>query len=261
MTDAPELARLQARFQKAVLDGDDDILAEINDSTKENRNVLFGVYRNAYVLRLIEILSIDFEHLHGYLGDENFGRLARDYIAAHPSPHRNARWFGARLAEFVATTAPWSAHKEVGEIAAIETALNNAFDAADSTPLNLAALGAVVPEDWPRLIFSPHPSARRLDLDTNALAIWMAVKNEEEPPSVEHHEKAKKVLVWRADLTSKIRVLPDDEAMMWDEMARGVPFGTLCELLATYWDAESAPGRAAGYLQGWITAELLAASE
>ncbi len=261
MIDAPDLARLQARFQKAVLDGDDDVLAEINDSEKENRTVLFGVYRNAYVLRLVEFLATDFEYLHAYLGDENFGELARAYIAENPSPHRNARWYGAKLAEFAAATKPWSAHKEIGEIAAIETALNDAFDAPDVTPLDMAALGAVATEDWPRLVFSPHPSTRRLDLDTNALAIWMAVKNDSEPPKPEHTDKPEKVLVWRTELTSKVRALADDEAMMWDEMARGVPFGTLCELLATYWDAETAPARAAGYLQGWIGAELLAGPE
>jgi hypothetical protein len=34
--------------------------------------------------------------------------------------------------------------------------------------------------------------------------------------------------------------------MMWDEAANGIPFGVLCEMLATYDDPDSAAGRGAG---------------
>ena len=43
-----------------------------NDSVKEQRKVLFGVYRNAYVARLAEILGEDYEQVHAYLGDRSF---------------------------------------------------------------------------------------------------------------------------------------------------------------------------------------------
>jgi hypothetical protein len=46
--------------------------------------------------------------------------------------------------------------------------------------------------------------------------------------------------------------------MMWDEAARGIPFGVLCSMLATYADPDSAAARGAGYLHGWVTAGLLA---
>ena len=42
----------QDEFQRGILAGDDAILGEVNDSSKEERRVLFGVYRNAYVARL-----------------------------------------------------------------------------------------------------------------------------------------------------------------------------------------------------------------
>ena len=45
--------------------------------------------------------------------------------------------------------------------------------------------------------------------------------------------------------------------MMWDEAANGIPFGVLCEMLATYDDPDGAAARGAGYLHGWITAGLL----
>jgi hypothetical protein len=69
------------------------------------------------------------------------------------------------------------------------------------------------------------------------------------------------VLVWRQGTTPFFRVLPAEEAMMWDEAAKGVRFGVLCELLATYDDPDGAAARAAGYLQGWLSAEVLAGME
>jgi hypothetical protein len=45
--------------------------------------------------------------------------------------------------------------------------------------------------------------------------------------------------------------------MMWDEAANGVAFSVLCEMLSMYAGEDEAPARAAGYLQGWINAEML----
>ena len=46
---------------------------------------------------------------------------------------------------------------------------------------------------------------------------------------------------------------------MWDEAAGKIPFGVLCEMLATYDDPDGAAARGATYLHGWITAGLLSA--
>jgi hypothetical protein len=47
--------------------------------------------------------------------------------------------------------------------------------------------------------------------------------------------------------------------MMWDEAGGGIPFGVLCEMLATYDDPDGAAARGATYLHGWITSGILTA--
>ena len=42
-----DFARQQAAFQRGILEGDEKVLAEILDSPREKRDVLFGVYRHA----------------------------------------------------------------------------------------------------------------------------------------------------------------------------------------------------------------------
>ena len=251
------LAELQAIFQRAVVAGDDDLLPLIRDSSRTGRETLLGVYRHAYAARLVEIVRNDHPALASYLGDEAFDGMARLYVAAHPSTTPNARWFSRHLPRFVATTEPYSAHAELAELAAIEKALNDAFDSPSDDVLTLEALATVPPEAWPSLGFTPHASARRLDLTTNALAIWMALQADATPPSAQGLPDVERLLIWREEMTPKVRALGEEETMPWGEAAQGVAFGVLCELAATYDDAEHAPLRVAQYLQTWLAAGLL----
>lgn len=252
------LAELQARFQRAVVDGDDAVLAEILDTSKEKRDVLLGVYRNAYVARLIEFLEHDYEKLSAYLGEAQFEEMARAYIRAHPSHTPNARWYGAALPGFLERTAPYSESAQLADLAALEQALNDVFDAAEAPALELADLAEVSPEDWPGLTFVAHPAVRRLTHRSNAAQIWQALGAEETPPEAAALPEPAELIVYRQDHMAMFRAAGGEEAMMWDEAAGGVAFGVLCEMVATFGGEDEAATRAAGYLQGWIQTGLLA---
>lgn len=256
-----DLAALQDAFQNAILTGDDAVLADLLDGPKEGREGLLAVYRHAYSSRLVEILGNDFPALKAVLGDDGFDVAARAYVAAHPSVHRNARWYGRGFADFLAKTAPWSDRAEFGELARFETALADAFDTADSGPLTLAELTGIPPEDWGELIFSAHPSASRLNLATNATELWSSAAEGADPPLAAPLASPEKLIVWRDGATPMFRAMTDEEAMLWDEAARGSTFGELCVLAATYAAPDEAAGRAAGYLASWIAAGLLSAAE
>lgn len=254
-----DFARQQADFQRGILTGDDAVLGEILDGPREKRETLYGVYRHAYGSRLVEAMRNDHALLHSYLGDEMFDEMGHAYVKARPSEHPNLRWFSQGLPEFLKSAEPYCNHPVLADLAALEKALNDAFDAAEGKVLDLAAMAAFAPEQWNELKFQPHPSATRLDLSTNATAIWMALKNDETPPDAATLEAPSRILVWRRDTTPMFRELPAEEAMMWDEAGCGIAFGVLCEMLATYDDADGAAARGAGYLHGWITSSNLTA--
>ena len=201
------LKELQESFQRGILAGDDTILSEIKDSPKEKRKVLFGVYRNAYVARLAEVLADDYEQVHAYLGDAGFAKLAKSYIAAHPSDRRSARDFGRHVPDFLKTDPAFAAHAEVAEIAALEKALADAFDGPEAEPLSLAALAEVAPELWTRLVFTPHPTALRVTFATNAADIWSALRDESAPPPPRRLPEPQAILVWRQDVTARFKPL------------------------------------------------------
>jgi hypothetical protein len=252
------LKDLQESFQRGILAGDDTILAEIKDSATEERKVLFGVYRHAYVARLAEVLADDYEQLHSYLGDAGFAKLAKSYIAAHPSDRKSARDFGRHVPEFLKTDAGFAKHPELAEIASLEKALADAFDGPDAKPLKLARLAETAPELWTSLVFAPHPTTIRLTFTTNAADIWSALREETAPPPARLLPEPQALLVWRQDVTARFRTLGPEEAMMWDEAAAGTRFGVLCEMVATYGGEEGADFRAATYLKDWVDMESLA---
>lgn len=252
-----DFARQQAEFQRGILDGNDAVLAEILDSPREKRDTLFGVYRYAYGSRLVDAMRNDHELLHLYLGDEMFDEMGHAYVKAHPSEHPNLRWFSQGLPGFLKSTEPYSNYPVLSDLASLEKTLNDAFDATEAPVVELSAMAGFSPDAWPDLEFVPHPSAARIDLATNASAVWLALKNEETPPDAEILEEPARLLIWRQDTTPMFRELPAEEAMMWDEAAKGVPFGVLCEMLATYDDPDGAAARGAGYLHNWITSQLL----
>jgi hypothetical protein len=256
---APTLSEIQDSLQSAILSGDDTILAALMDNSRTTRSTLFGVYRNAYVGRLAEILMNDYPLLRTYVGDDRFSDLARGYIAAHPSRTQNARWFGGEFPAFLQRHD--SGALQLAELASIEKLVCDAFDSVDAPVLGLAELAALPPEDWGRLAFKPHPSAAVLHATTNAFALWRSLKDECTPAATESLIDPERVVVWRQGAAPMVRVMPYEEAMMWVEASRGARFGALCEMLATFDDPDGAALRAAGYLQGWLVAGMLTSAE
>lgn len=251
------LAELQDQFQRALIEGETDVLSEIVDSPKERRDVLLGVYQNAYTQRLVEFLVHDYQQLHAYLGSEPFARMARAYIAEYPSRTPNARWYGAQLPWFLTLAAPYRGTPVLAELAGLERALNDVFDAGDAELLTLDDLAGVAPEEWAALTFKAIPATRRLDLKTNAAEIWRALRDGERPPEPTCLAEVGQLIVYRTTGQAMYRAMPSDEAMIWDEASKGARFGVLCEMLAAFSGSDTAPARAAQYLKGWIEAGLL----
>lgn len=253
---APTLAEVQSLFQAAVVEGADEVLGLIPANSRTSSDVLFGVYRYAYVARLVEVVQNSYPMLAAYMGEAPFKDMARSYVALYPSRHANARWYASDLPDLLERP-EYSDAVHLREIALIERQLDLAFDAADGPVLDLAALGRHPPETWGGLVFRPHPSAALLALSTNAFDLWAAIKNDADVPPVATLAEPLSLLVWRRDGVATARLLGAEERMLWIEAARGVSFGGLAELAAVFDDPDTAALRVAQYLQGWLVSGVL----
>ncbi len=253
-----QLAATEAHFLDNVLNGDTAIESQIEGDSAEFRSTRLGIYRNAYRLRLIEVLGTDYEVLHAYLGDDLFDALAGDYIAAHPSTFRNVRWFGGKLAEFLRSTPRYAEHPELAELAQFEWSLGQAFDSPDEDAVRFEEVAAVTPEAWAELRFKPHPALRLLELRTNAVTIWKAIDNDDSSFKPETLPEPVTWAVWRKQHSPFFRSLEADEAWALEAMISQASFGEICAGLCERVAEEEAAARAAGMLRGWVEAGWIA---
>jgi hypothetical protein len=246
------LAAIEAQFQDHMLAGDSAVAAEIDGSSQEFRDARLSIYRDAYRMRLTEVLGNDYEVLHAYLGDELFNDLAADYIAAHPSTFRNVRWFGGKMAQFLGATPRYAEHPELAELARFEWALGQAFDSADEDAVRFEDVASVPPEAWAELRFRAHPSLKTMAMGTNAVAIWKDMGDETAPRSPAILAEPVTWAIWRKLHSPFFRSLPNDEAWALNAMLSQASFGEICAGLCEWVAQEKAAARAASLLRGWV---------
>ena len=251
------LAEFQAKLQQAIVDGDNRVLDQIASSSREEKSTLLGVYQNAYVSRLFDALAEDCEKLAALLGDQQFDVVARHYITANPSRSPNLRWFGQAFPEFLRAISPYCESSVLAELATLESALNDVFDAEDAPRLELQELAEIAPEHWPDLSFESHPAVRRFDHGTNAVEIWRALDADSAPPEPADLDEPINLIAFRPEFTARFREMSPAEATIWDAAAAGARFADICELLEAYDNTDDAAPAAAGFLRGWIEAGFL----
>jgi len=126
------------------------------------------IYHDMYLLRMEEALETDYPGLAHFLGTRRWRRLVRGYVEAHPSHSYTLNVLGRELAGYV-HTAPRISHAGFcRDLARLEWAITEAFDAAETPTLSEDDLAAVPPDAWEGTRLVPTAAFRLLALDYNA---------------------------------------------------------------------------------------------
>ncbi len=254
-----ELRDWQRHFQQVVMTGIDQPALPLREGSIERCRQL-AVYSHAYGARLTEALRANYSMLHRLLGDEDFDAMARMYLQAHPSKTASIRWFGDKLAGFLAECTPFSTIPAVSELARFEWALRHTVDAADMPRLSAAELQEVPKEKWGGLQFALHPSLSLLCLKWNTPQIWRALIDGEEPRGP--RKTVGNWLVYRhPDLATRWRSADDRELSALRVWEHGGAFDDVCETLRRQVPrdaaAENTATTAAILLRAWVEQGLL----
>jgi hypothetical protein len=247
-------ARLSARDLEAVVDGD----------ARRSAVGRLDIYANMYFFRILDVLRADYPKLLQALGDDGFHNLATDYLLACPSRHPSIRNVGARLPQFLdgrgTLTAPPAPPSFGGapswhaDLARLEWARQDVFDAADAAPLTVEALREIAADDFARLAIALVPAHRRLELGHTVDDYW----SDGEAPRAE----ARTLIVWREGTDVYHRPVDAREAEALALVADGALFGHVCELVCgRVSDGEDPALVAAGLLGRWASDGLIARSE
>ncbi len=107
-----------------------------------------GIYHSMYLLRMHDALEKDYEALKHFLGDRGFFRLISDYVQAHPSRSYSLNRLGDHLPEFIKTSTEAKRRDFCHDLARLECAMAQVFDAPETKPLSEAQIAAVPAVAW-----------------------------------------------------------------------------------------------------------------
>jgi hypothetical protein len=218
------------------------------------------VYANAYFARIRDVVAECFPASAAKLGAALFNDLVTAYLLAHPPHHFSIRRVGDALPAFLASEAgglPFRRRAPViPDLALLECARLDAFDAADSPVVGREALAALAPERWGVLRLRFVPSLRLLRLAWPVEKLWAA--HERGEPAPELAPLAHAACVWRRDERVLHRSLGALEGACLAAAGSGESFGALCERVSMAHGEDAAPAFAAGLLAGWLDAGMVA---
>lgn len=233
-----------------------------------------AIYRGMYFLRLRDALEHDFGALRRALGREPFDALVRLYLDAHPSDRPSLRDLGRHLPAFVRSGAAHLVSSWQRDLAALEWAMVDAFDAADEDVLVATRLEALDADDWPALRLQPVASSSLLacttpvdDLREQILACEpaddpapVAGDDVNDAPDARRDGASLHLRVWRQDGTVFHRRMDDVEAAALAWMRDGVTFADLCGWLDERTAGDDVASDALRLLRRWLDDGLLIAS-
>lgn len=197
------------------------------------------IYREQFFLRHLEVLRDDLRALEHLLGDEGFAALTRAYLAAHPPTSFTLRDLGASVVSFVTTAAPWSEDPFVADVARVEWAFVEAFDAPDAPSIDGASIAAIPEESWPAARIMLQPSLQRLALAHPAHDYRLAARASADaenllalatlaPPD----PRPTFVIVYRDGVSLLCLDVEPNAFALLDELANGATLGDACERVA-----------------------------
>jgi hypothetical protein len=255
------LPRLQDAFQRYLLKGDTEIGSHVVGTRRVPVETRLSIYGDGYRLRLIEAMASTFPVLAELLGDSDFQALGEKYVNANESTFPSIRYYGDRLADFLASDADYARAPVLAELARWEWAMAAVFDAADTDPIDVSVFAQVAPEDWSELRFEWSPAVQVLELQWNVPALWKAVTENTGRPDPSLEPEQGSWLLWRRDLQIFFRPVAAAEAAVIAAARAGEPFGELCVLLCSHVDEREAPRQAAGFLRGWVESGLIVSAQ
>ena len=259
----PSLPDLQSSFFRSIAraprgDGgttfDPGVLQVVEGRSPLGPAERLDIYAQMYWARILDALAGDFPKVAAILGRERFDAVARAYLAENPSTHPSLRYAGRGLPVFLAQAGGGDMPPFLADLARLEWARLEVFDAPDAAPIATAELGAIPPAEWPALRFLLVPAVEILRSDWPVHEIWAAAESGA-PGSI---GPAKTWLrVWRDGFTVYQASMDALERSALERVHAGEPFAAICAALTPALPPAEAAREAGGLLLRWVEDGIL----
>jgi len=162
------------------------------------------------------------------MGEAAFGREMAAYLKACPSTSPSLRHIGERLPDYLSR----QNEPQLADLARLEWAVLNAFDAADACVLTVDDMAHIPAEAWQDLHFEPHPSVRLLQVSDCASEAWHAHRRKQ-PLHDRQSDTVSPLRVWRNHEGPAVKTHSIECHTLLGALSDGLSFAQGCERLAT----------------------------
>lgn len=186
------------------------------------------IYAGMYPVRMRDALRSDYPALAELLGERRFGELVADYVAVHPSRSFTLARLGDHLPEFLAS---WGSPRRRGlrtDVARLEQAGAQVFDAEETAPMDAQALQALPAGDWPNVQLRPAATFRLVRVRPGAVDVLDAVLEGSPVPARAGHGRVE-VAYYRRNFVVLRRTMGPFDGHLLASLAAGETVGSALE--------------------------------
>ncbi len=255
----PKLRQIESWFWRSIAgepgeyEFETDLAATIEPSRTLKPAGRLEIYADAYFLRLRDVLAEDFPRVAKLVGEETFDGMVRQYLKAHPSTEPSVRHLGRAMAEFIRSREDLPAW--LADLAALEWARVNAFDAPDDEPLTMGKLAEIDPAAWPQLRMAAVRSLGVVNAAWPVHRLWAEDNREGLEPS------STSIRVWRrADFHILHAPMDKHEAAAVTRLLAGWTFGEICQVFDDL-DEQQGAEQAGALLLRWLEDGIIARAD
>jgi hypothetical protein len=212
-----------------------------------------GIYRGMYLSRLVEALESDYPAVRHFLGEEGFYDLASRYVDAHPSRSYTLNRLGDHLPDYIATQTDLPKQEFLHELARLELAVTEVFDAVETPVVTAEQIAVVPPDAWETARLKPIEALRVLSF-CYPVSEYLGGVDEENPfPRI--RKQATWVVVYRNNFNLHRQSLTRPAFELFNALVSGMPVG------------EAVSGRAVsqkklfGWFRDWMASGLFQSIE
>lgn len=140
------------------------------------------IYAHMYYARLLEILVAEYPTTRQLLGSHEFAVLCRKFLARNPSRSRVLNRLSEKFPEFLVRSLPAGNRNGLAvDVARIERAMEDVFDAPRAEPLTADQFAAIGADQWEQVRLTVIPALRLLKLRYPANDHMNAVRSGKKP--------------------------------------------------------------------------------
>lgn len=231
---------------------EEDIDAVVRPSKAMSSAERIEVYADSYFWRLIDIIAEEYPTVRHVVGPDRFAELCKAYVSVHPSTSWTLCDLSKKFPAFLAEEAEDVPHQGVvADLARVERAMEDVFDAPQREPVSVDALLAIPQESWPSVRFEIIPALRLFQLDHPVNGYITAVREERHmdlpTPQTDW------MTVWRQEFTVWRKRLDREQYTLLTELQAGKTLGEALETCAALpeLDLEQFMGSLQPWFQEW----------